>query len=76
MKHMNVKLAVLALIFSMPSLANANQANYVYKKNNECTIDSRSPEKFTRARGSSWKFVGKTSTRTDALKLKKSVGCK
>lgn len=55
------------------SSANAATEYYVYKKGSECEISMSSPDKF--ARGSSWKYVGKDSTRSGAKKVGKSAGC-
>jgi len=50
---------------------------YKKKKTTKCEITTRTPDQFRKAKGSSWKFLGKDTTRSGAKKKYWSKnGCK
>ena len=71
----------LALFVGIPLIApevHSGSKYYVYKKkgSNKCELTMRDPGKFKRAKGSSWNFVGKSTSRSTAKKIGKRAGCR
>lgn len=67
--------AVILAMVSVTNTANAKTEYHVYKKGSSstCDISMKSPDKS--GKSSSWKYIGKDSTRSGAKKIGKSVGC-
>ena len=70
-----------ALFIGFPlaySEVDAGSKYYVYKKKgtNKCELTMRDPSTFRRQKGSSWKFVAKSSSRSNAKKFGKRAGCR
>ena len=76
MKQLTVAVSLVAML-AMTGSAFAGTEYHVYKKKgtSKCEITTRTPDKFRKAKGSSWKFIGKDSTRSGAKKIFKSNGC-
>ena len=70
-------LAALISVTAISSSAFAGDKYYVYKKKgtSECEITMRDQDEFKKARGSSWEFVGDSTTRSGASKIADEAGC-
>lgn len=69
------KLALATVIGAASMSATAKTEYHVYIKNGSCEIDMRTPSEWKKARGSSWQYIGKDSTRSGAKKIKDKAGC-
>ena len=68
----------LAFVMTFSSVAYARTYYHVYKKKgtSKCEITMRNPKAFRSAKGSSWKFIGKSTTRSGAKKIYRGAGCR
>lgn len=75
MKKLTAALALTLLCGTVATSAQAGTNYHVYVKDGKCTIETRDPDTFKSQRGSSWKFIGKDTTRSGAKKIAKNAGC-
>lgn len=78
LKRASMVLAGVLSVAAMASSASAGSSDYyVYKKkgSSECEITMRDQAEFKKARGSSWEYVGESSTRSGAQKIADKAGC-
>lgn len=78
LKRASMVLAGIVSVAAMASSASAGSSEYyVYKKKgtSECEITMRDQAEFKKAKGSSWEFVGESSTRGGAKKIADEAGC-
>ncbi len=69
-------LAGLVSLTLLPTDAVAGDTHYVHKKkSSDCEITMRDQDAYKKAKGSSWEFVGESSTRGGARKFADSAGC-
>ena len=70
-------LAGLVSLTLLSTDAVAGDTYYVYKKkkSSDCEITMRDQDAYKKAKGSSWEFVGESSTRGGARKFADSAGC-
>jgi hypothetical protein len=78
LKRASMVLVGLGSLAVLTSPASAGSSEYyVYKKKGttECEITMRDQAEFKKAKGSSWEYVGESSTRGGAKKIADKADC-